>query len=116
MPLFFNKNVLPDDPAGFGVWLLSHYYEHLQFVSIGLNQTPVRFIPDYAIQSWSDEPGIVRTWLSVHQTIHNALRSWTGVQGIDLSTVDLEDRTSWFEWMDAHAAEHTLIEQSLGIS
>jgi hypothetical protein len=116
MPLFFHNTLLPDDPTGMGVWLIEHYYEHLQFVQLGMQQSPVRFIPDYAIQSWSDQKSVQTQWLNVHQTIHDALRTWTGVQGIDLSTVDLEDREEWFEWMDAHAQEHILIEQALGLS
>lgn len=116
MALFFHTVVLPNDPSGFGVWLLEHYYQHEQFVSLGLTQSPTQFIPDYAIQDWSDEPGIVKQWLNVHQQIHDALRDWTGVQGIDLSTVDLNDHDAWFEWMDAHAQEHSLINSALGIT
>lgn len=116
MALFNHTVVLPDDPSGMGVWLLEHYYEHLQFVTLGLKQTPAVFIPDYAVQSWSDERPIVKQWLAAHQTIHDALRGWTGVQGIDLSTVDFDDQSAFFQWMDAHATEHTLIRQALGIS
>lgn len=116
MPLFFHTVVLPGDANGFGVWLLEHYYEHLAMVSLGFQQTPPKFIPDYALQSWSDEPAIVKTWLAAHQTIHDALRAWTGVQGIDLSTVDLNDDDSWFEWLDAHAQEHVLLENALGLT
>ena len=114
--LFPIKQVLPDDATGFGAWLTEHYYQHLQFVQLGLKQTPVRFIPDYDIISWSDEPGIQKLWLWAHQTIHNCLRSWPGIQGIDLATVDLSDNASWFDWLDAHAQEHGEIESALGLA
>ena len=114
--LFFHTTVLPDDPTGFGVWLIEHYYEHREFVALGLQQTPTQFIPDYAILDWSDQPGLQKQWLSAHQDIHNSLRAWTGVQGIDLATVDLSDHAAWFDWLDAHAQEHALIETALGVS
>jgi hypothetical protein len=116
MPIFFHNVVFPDDPTGFGVWLNEHYLEHLQMVALGLKQSPPRFIPDYAILSWSDEKAIVKQWLDAHQQIHNALRDWTGVQGIDLSSVDLSDDDEWFAWMDDHAQEHVLLEQALGLT
>lgn len=111
---FFHNVVLPDDPNGFGVWLMEHYREHIQFVLIALNQTPPVYIPDYAIQSWSDKPAERAAWMDSHQQIHNALRNMTGVSGIDLSVVDLENTVSWFLWFDAHAAEHVALETALG--
>lgn len=116
MAIFFHNIVLPDDPVGFGVWLIEHYNEHLAFVQLGLKQTPTRFIPDYDIKAWADERPAIKSWLDVHMQIHNALRNWTGVQGIDLSTVDLDSDDSWFEWLDAHAQEHVLIEKTLGLT
>ncbi|HZP77531.1 MAG TPA: hypothetical protein VFB45_15410 [Pseudolabrys sp.] len=115
MPIFFHNVVLPDDPNGFGIWLIEHYREHLQFVQIGLNLTPPTFIPDYALQSWSDKPAQQTAWLNSHQEIHNTLRNLTGVSGIDLSVVDLDNAASWLLWMDAHAAEHVALEQVLGV-
>ncbi len=114
--LFPIKNVLPDDPTGLGAWLLEHYYQHRQFVALGLTQTPTRFIPDYDILSWSDDPGITKLWLNAHQDIHSALRTWTGVQGIDLASVDLSDNAQWFEWLDDHAQEHRALESALGLA
>ncbi len=113
--LFPIKAVAPDDPAGFGFWLNEHYYQHIQFVQLGLKQTPVRFIPDYDILAWSEEPGVQKLWLSAHQAIHDALRTWTNVQGIDLANVDLSDNTQWFLWLQDHATEHSLFEQALGV-
>jgi hypothetical protein len=115
MPLFFHSTVLPHDPAGFAIWLQEHYLEHAQFVRLFQSQTTPIFIPDYNFALWSDDKKVTSAWLESHQTAHQALRTYTGVSGIDLADVDLTKDDQWFEWMDDHAAEHTDIRHALGI-
>jgi hypothetical protein len=116
MPLFFHDVVLHNDPDGLGIWLLEHYQEHLQFVRMGLQQTPIQNIPDLDIAIMSQEPERREEWLSSHMDIHENLRNWTNVQGVDLATVDFDNSDSWFLWMDAHAQEHRAIRSALNIS
>lgn len=118
MSIFFVHDVvLPNDGAGLGTWLIEHSYEHTQFHNIGLLQQTKSFVvPDYDIASWSWAPEILATWLNAHQLMHVALREATGVEGIDLSQVDLTDEGAWFEWMDDHAQEHILLRQAFGIN
>jgi hypothetical protein len=107
--IFFRPDtVLPNDPAGFGLWLIGHYLEHKQFITSALTLTPPQTIPDYAIQSWNDDPAAVASWLNAHEQIHVALRAVSNITGIDLSAVDLTDEDEFFEWMDDHRTEHAL--------
>ena len=117
MTVFFRPDtVLPGDPAGFGTWLLGHYLEHKLFITSALALTVPVNIPDYAIQSWDDDPNAVATWLNVHEQIHSALRTTANVTGIDLSAVDFTDNDEFFEWMEDHRLEHSLFRQFFGIS
>lgn len=115
MPIFFHDISLPRDPAGFSIWLQEHYLEHVQFVRLFQGQTPVIFIPDYNFALWGDDPKVVSSWLEAHQTAHQALRTNTGVGGIDLADVDLTQDDQWFDWMDDHASEHSDLRTALGI-
>ena len=113
---FFHDTVLPGDEAGFGQWLIEHSYEHTQFHNLAFQQTNPIIVPDYDLMSWSFAKEVQAAWLQAHQTVHQLLRQATGVQGIDLSEVDLSDSTSWFEWMDDHAEEHRLMRQAFGVT
>ncbi|HWS65710.1 MAG TPA: hypothetical protein VN325_23370 [Steroidobacteraceae bacterium] len=116
MAIFFHSTVLPHDPAGFSIWLQEHYLEHAQFVLIFQLQTIPIFIPDYNFALWGEEKIVQSAWLESHQTAHQALRTFTGVSGIDLADVDLTKDDQWFEWMDDHAEEHSLLRTALGIA
>lgn len=116
MALFFHDVVLKGDVPGLGVWLNEHYQEHLLFARTGLAQATPVFVPDYNIALWSDIKHIRTQWLDAHQKIHDVLRTWTGVSGVDLSNVDLDKEEQWYIWMDTHAAEHKAIRGALGLN
>lgn len=116
MPVLFSPDqVMPHDPAGFGRWLIGHYLEHKEFIMLANGLTPPTLIPDYALQSWSDEPVFVSGWLNVHANVHNALRVPANVTGIDLSNVDLTDDNQWYEWMLDHSQEHAALRAFYGV-
>lgn len=116
MPLFLPDQVLPHDPAGWGRYLLGHFLEHQQFVTISAGLTPPVSIPQYAIQQWSDEPRAVVFWLNSHYQIHQALRALTGVSGIDLSLLDFRDDSAFEVWQEDHSAEHGDLREVFGVS
>lgn len=113
---FFHTEFLFKDDEGFGIWRLEHANEHTKFVQVGMTASPVRLIPDYDLSSWSDASFAVRNWLTTHENVHELLRGWTGVSGINLADVDLSKEDEFYDWLDAHAAEHTQIRQVLGIN
>jgi hypothetical protein len=116
MAIFIYPTLMPNDPAGFSVWLQQHYLEHQQFVRIFQVQTHPIFIPDYNFALWDDDKKIVGSWLEAHQATHLQLRAFTGVDGINLADVDLSKQDQWFSWMDDHASEHAAIRAALGIT
>lgn len=113
--LFQPDTCLPRDPAGWGLWLNGHALEHESFriACLGLS-TPI-VIPDFDIRSWKDGPEFVQQWLANHEQIHQAIRDVTGVNGDDLSLVDLSQDDQWFVWLDDHAQEHAAMRSVLGV-
>lgn len=117
MTILFNPNICaPHDPAGWGRWRSGHYGDHRQYITMGATATPRIVIPDYDLHAWSDDTGAVTAWLNAHYQVHQAIRSASGITGIDLSQVDLSDDQSFIEWQDDHNLEHQAINQFFGIT
>lgn len=116
MPLFFHDICLFGDPAGFAQYRQEHWYEHVQFVQIGQAASPVKLIPDYDLTSWLDDDSFKRAWLTTHESVHENLRYLTGVGGINLADVNLDNETEWYQWLDAHRVEHAQLRQAFGIT
>lgn len=117
MPIFFHDQFLFGDEIAFAEYRQEHWYEHIQFVQIGLKQTPTPvLIPDYDLTSWTNEPSFVRNWLVTHEQVHEQLRSLTGVSGINLADVNLDNEYEFYTWIDAHRNEHALLRTAFGIT
>lgn len=112
--VFFPDKVLFDDTAGTGEWLMSHYREHLRFAQILAGLSTPYYVPDYNLAAWSSDENAVTAWLEAHQQIHDSLRQATGVGGIDLSEVNLQDEAQFYVWQDDHASEHDQLRSALG--
>lgn len=119
MPLFTPDIALSgaQDEAGFGLWLGGHYYEHKQFITLGLQATPTKFFIEYDLYSWDNSnQDLQRVWLEQHAEMHDALRIATGVDGIDLSEVNWQDAQAVQDWMRYHAVEHGLLRTAFGVT
>ena len=55
-------------------------------------------------------------WLANHQQMHNDMNGISGVQGVDLTSVDWTDEEQRVNWTRLHWAEHQQNEQFWGIS
>ena len=115
MPRFFHDIYLFGDPIGASIWRREHQDEHTQFVQTFLAQTPPLDVTDYDLDSWEDNQRFVAYWLTAHESVHEELRSFTGVSGVNLADVNLFKIDEFYEWIDVHRAEHVLIRQALGI-
>ena len=114
MPQFLPDLVEFGDAAGMGQWEVSHYREHLQFVQIlGSLSTPVE-IPDYPMLSFLTQPD--QNLIGLHSTAHALLRGATGVTGVDLAELDLQEGQGFEDWLNFHRQEHAQIRAVLGLT
>jgi hypothetical protein len=77
--------------------------------------TPI-LIPDYDLTSWNNSKSFARIWLVTHESVHEQLRSITGVSGINLADVNLDNEEEFYTWLDAHRNEHALLRRAFGIT
>ena len=55
-------------------------------------------------------------WLLTHYQVHTNISAILGLTGLpDLADVDLKDEQQFYDWMDAHNAEHQKINLILGL-
>ena len=104
------------DRAGQGRWEISHYRQHLRYINVLASRSPPVIIGYHNLLRLGDTKLTRRVWLNDHENVHAQLRSLANVTGIDLSVVDLDDPHEFSIWLDAHATEHGLIDQGLGLS
>lgn len=116
MPVIFQPDqVLFGDAAGFGLWRMTHGYEHLAMVNVLAHRTPAVIVPNYNIFDWRDERELAIAWHQSHYAIHQSLRVAANTSGIDLSLVDFSQQDQWYEWHDDHAAEHVALRQAFNL-
>jgi hypothetical protein len=104
------------DIPGYGQWDIGHAREHIQFVQVLAQQNPAIVIADFNFLSFLTSGQGQRDVLNSHQNAHALLRQITGVQGIDLSQVDLTKPDDFNNWISYHSEEHAVIRQILGIT
>jgi hypothetical protein len=113
MPQFSPDQCSFGDVAGMGAWDISHGREHIQFIQVlaanGVN------LPDPDLLMLLTAGNARASQLQSHFTQHQLLRQATGVEGIDLSQVNLNDAGDFYNWLGYHATEHQQLRQALGI-
>lgn len=116
MPQFSPDLANFGDIPGYGAWDVGHGREHIQFVQVLAQQTPPVLIPDFDLLSLLTSGQAKRSMLESHQSAHDLLRQITGVKGVDLSEVNLDNQDEFNNWMGYHQTEHQLLRQALGIT
>lgn len=99
---------------GFGLWLSAHYFEHQRFVNILVANNPLVKLTDYNLNVWKHDEESVKDWIEAHAIIHEELRGLTGVGGVDLSQVDMDNNEQFMVWLDYHRQEHMQLRNALG--
>jgi hypothetical protein len=104
------------DVAGNGEWLVGHYRNHLQYNAVLAKRTPPVLLPEFPILTV--EAGKIgrKSWLNDHQNWHELLRPLANATGVDLSEVNMDDKSEFYQWVDAHNAEHRFLDQFFGIA
>jgi hypothetical protein len=103
------------DTVGRGEWEIGHYRQHLDYQRVLGNRTPPVILPDFPVMRIGETSKEIRFWLDAHESLHNLLRPLANVQGTDLSQLDWQNPGYFYEWMQAHNDEHTLLDQAFGV-
>lgn len=113
----FDPNVfIFQDRAGQGRWEIGHYRQHVRYNQVLASfATPV-IIPIQPLMTMGNTDLERRIFLNSHENLHEAIRPYANVTGIDLSLVDFEDEEEFYSWMDVHAQEHALIDAAFGLA
>lgn len=103
------------DVAGYGAWDISHGREHIQFIQALAALTPPVTLPDPDLLSLLTAGSARSSQVNSHYTQHQLLRQATGVEGVDLTQVNLDDPNDFYSWLGYHAQEHQQLRQVLGL-
>lgn len=104
------------DRAGLGAWEIGHYRQHLRYLTHLESLPQPIVIQDYPIMHVGNNEAQRKVWLRDHESIHAIVRGYANVTSIDLSVVDFENPEQVYEWLQAHALEHQLIDTAFGLS
>jgi hypothetical protein len=104
------------DAAGAGEWLTGHVRQHLRYNSVLAARTPPVLLPVFPIMAVEGGKIGRRSWLEDHQSWHELLRPLANATGVDLSVVDMDNESEFYQWVDAHNAEHAFLDQAFGVA
>ena len=115
MPIFSPDITQFGDTVGMGLWINTHFYEHQQFITIGLTHG-IEFV-DYDLLQWvPDDAQRMSEWQAVHNEMHESLRYPLNITIQPFDEFDLETEAGWYYFMQYHAQEHASIRQALGVT
>jgi hypothetical protein len=104
------------DVAGSGQWLVGHFRQHLNYNNVLAARTPAVVLAEFPILTMEGGHSGRRSWLNSHENWHELVRPFANVTGIDLSTVNLDNEQQFYEWLDIHNFEHSLLDLAFGIA
>jgi hypothetical protein len=116
MPDFQPAQVLFGDPAGYSIWDIGHWREHLNFVQALAQQSPVILLPAPDLGAILSGGPTARESMDTHQSIHELLRRYTNVQGTDYTDYRLDEEGEFYSFLNYHEAEHMQIRAVLGLT
>ena len=103
---------LPRNEAEWAMWSFAHASFHHD-VDQAVARTYSVTLPEYALDPFNPKD---TTWLYNHQINHNARNVVLGIQGYDLTSLDLSDEGSVLDWINLHASEEQYAAQVLNLS
>ena len=116
MPDFQLTQVEFGDIPGYGVWDIGHGREHIRFVQTLAAQSPPILLPDPDLLALLTGGPTARASFDTHQTIHNLLRGYTNVSGVDYTDFRLDQQTEFYSFLSYHETEHAAIRAALGLT
>jgi hypothetical protein len=115
MPQFQPDQCTFGDLTGYGAWDIGHGREHLQFVQALAAQVPPILIPNFDLLALLTAGQSRQSQVQSHAQSHALLRAALGITGTDLSTVNLDDQSDFYNFLGYHRDEHAVIRQALGL-
>ena len=113
---FVPNIVLFGDRPGFGRWLIGHARQHLNYIAAFAAQSPSIVLSDHPLMRFGESPLEQKFWLQDHSVVHQEIRGYLGIDGIDLAEVDFTKPDQFQSWLDDHGSEHETIDQALGLT
>jgi hypothetical protein len=104
------------DIPGYGMWDIGHGREHITFVQNLAARTSPILLPDPDLTAILSGGPTARESLDTHQSIHELLRGYTGVAGVDYTDFRLDQETEFYAFLAYHEQEHAQLRAVLGIS
>lgn len=113
---FLANEVVWGDVQGFGQWQVGHARQHLRYLGVLAKRTPPIILPDVPLWSVGDNQLEIRAWLNDHYfASHVLLRNITGISGVDFSVVNFSNPESFYDFVDLHNSEHSLLDIAFGV-
>lgn len=103
----------PPTKQGWNEWTHANFQHHLAIreglISVrGLVSTPYKL--------WPVSEHDFNDWLEQHQQEHNQMNQALGIQGQDISSLDLKDRVKADAWFFTHFIQHQSAAQILALT
>ena len=114
MPDFQPTQVEFGDTAGYGVFDIGHGREHITFVNFLATQGIQ--LPDPDLLTLIGGGPVTPAQMQTHQVIHNLLRGYTGVGGVDYTTMRLDQEADFYAFLSYHEAEHAQLRAAFGLT
>lgn len=105
------------DIVGLGAWQVGHARQHLRYLAALAARSPPVILADIPLLRIGEDKEEIRTWFQDHYfNVHLPLRLYAGVSGgSDFSFVDLSSPEAFYDFLDVHFIEHTLLDAALGV-
>lgn len=103
---------LPQTPEDWALWSFAHASFHHD-VDQAVARIYGKTLPEFALDPFNPKDS---SWLYNHQFNHNARNTVLGIQGTDLTNLDISDESSLLDWIASHAAEEQYAAQVLNLS
>ena len=106
-----------NDAAGLGLWEIEHYRQHLRYKDVLAARSPPQIIQDFPIMRLvGSSPGELKSWLAMHEKLHETLRPLANVSGPNYADVDFSDPQAFDDWLNVHKTEHDLLDTAFGLA
>jgi hypothetical protein len=106
------------DLVGLGAWQVGHARQHLRYDAVLAARSPPIILPPIPLFRIGENKEEIRTWFQDHYfNVHLLLRQYSGITGgSDFSIVDLSKPEAFYDFLDVHFIEHTLLDAALGVA